>query len=57
VWGKRPDDNSEHSREWGKPLQGNVQYVGHMQAASISKYSSSLEYFGWVVLHEGTILK
>lgn len=43
VWGKQPDDDSEHSREWGKPLQGNVQYAGHTQAASISKYSSSLE--------------
>lgn len=35
VWGKRPADTSEQSREWGKPLQGNVQYAGHTQAASI----------------------
>lgn len=43
VWGKRPDDTSEQSREWGKPLQGNVQYAGHTQAVSLSQYSSSLE--------------
>lgn len=57
VWGKRPDDNSEHSREWGKPLQGNVQYARHTEATSISKYSSSLEQFGWVALYERTVLK
>lgn len=57
VWGKQPDDNSEHSREWGKPLQGNVQYARHTEATSINKYSSSLEQFGWVTLYERTVLK